>query len=272
LRKRHDKKLYSQKTVEDLTNYEKCLSLLQVAVLVGFISSAQSAAVTINWTSAQNITGDSDVSTTGSLLYAYNLGDTGVADTTVNGVTFTSGPLSASGNSVSFGQTTLNETPGYLYANNALGTLSGAFSSLSSSYKSLLGSGIYADNPVTMTLSLGGLTSGQDYQFQWWLNNSKRVDSNVSDGTLFRTTAGNNPYTVGLNANTTAVTGGLGQYAIATFTANSSTFNINFNGTDGSNVPMINAFQLRAVPEPSTYALFGLGALGLVIAYRRRAA
>ena len=27
-----------------------------------------------------------------------------------------------------------------------------------------------------------------------------------------------------------------------------------------------------AVPEPSTYALFGLGALGLVIAYRRRAA
>ena len=210
------------------------------------------------------------MSTTGSLLYAYNLGAAGVADTTVNGVTFTSGPWSAFGSSVSFGQTTLNETPGFLYAYNTLGTPSGAFSSLSSSYKSLLGSGIYADMGTTITLSLGGLTSGQQYQFQWWLNNSKRVDA--PNASLFFTTAGNNPYTVGLNANTTDSIGGLGQYAIGTFTANSSTFNINFNGTDGSNDPMINAFQLRAIPEPSTYVLLGLGALGLVVAHRRRVA
>jgi hypothetical protein len=248
-------------------------SFLTVAALIALNATTQAAAVTINWNSAQNITGDSDVSTTGSLLYAYNLGAAGVADTTVNGVTFTSGPLSAFGNSVSFGQTTLNETPGYLYAYNNLGTGSGAFTSLSSSYKSLLGSGIYADVPVTITLSLGGLTFGQQYQFQWWLNNSSKQEGGLTGNSLFLTTAGNNPYTVGLNGNTSSsIVGGLGQYAIGTFTANSSAFNINFNGTDGSNLPMINAFQLRAIPEPSTYALFGLGALGLLIVARRKRA
>ncbi len=248
--------------------------LLTVAALIALNATTQAAAVTINWSSAQNITGDSDVSTTGSLLYAYNLGAAGVADTTVNGVTFTNGPLSGSGSSVSFGQTTMNETPGYLLARNNLGyDVSGAFSSLSTSYKSLLGSGIYADIPLTITLSLGGLTFGQQYQFQWWLNNTSKQVGNYSGNSLFLTTAGNNPYTVGLNGNTSrSGQGGLGQYAIGTFTANSSTFNINFNGTDVVNLPMINAFQLRVVPEPSTYALFGLGALGLLIVARRKRA
>ena len=30
------------------------------------------------------------------------------------------------------------------------------------------------------------------------------------------------------------------------------------------------AFGIVAVPEPGTYALFGLGALALVVAYRRK--
>jgi hypothetical protein len=34
----------------------------------------------------------------------------------------------------------------------------------------------------------------------------------------------------------------------------------------------ITAGQITAVPEPSTYALFGLGALALVVAYRRKVA
>ena len=33
-----------------------------------------------------------------------------------------------------------------------------------------------------------------------------------------------------------------------------------------------NGFIASAVPEPSTYALFGLGALALVVAYRRKVA
>ena len=34
----------------------------------------------------------------------------------------------------------------------------------------------------------------------------------------------------------------------------------------------VDNIQVTAIPEPSTYALFGLGALALVIAYRRKVA
>ncbi|NBZ95851.1 MAG: PEP-CTERM sorting domain-containing protein [Proteobacteria bacterium] len=42
--------------------------------------------------------------------------------------------------------------------------------------------------------------------------------------------------------------------------------------SEGFSSPLGLTVTATAVPEPSTYALFGLGALGLVIAYRRRAA
>ena len=42
----------------------------------------------VTWGTATGITGDSDVSTNGTLIYAYNLGASGVTSTTVNGVTF----------------------------------------------------------------------------------------------------------------------------------------------------------------------------------------
>ena len=44
----------------------------------------------------------------------------------------------------------------------------------------------------------------------------------------------------------------------------------NVSGSELSDAP-VDGFTLQAVPEPSTYALFGLGALLLVIAYRRKA-
>jgi len=45
----------------------------------------------------------------------------------------------------------------------------------------------------------------------------------------------------------------------------------NFSGGAG-NTNQVSSEYINAVPEPSTYALFGLGALALVIAYRRRTA
>lgn len=58
-----------------------------------------------------------------------------------------------------------------------------------------------------------------------------------------------------------------------TFTANSTTATLRFDFSDlnYSRVALDNV-SVTAVPEPSTYAFFGLGALALVMAYRRRRA
>jgi hypothetical protein len=47
----------------------------------------------------------------------------------------------------------------------------------------------------------------------------------------------------------------------------------NIDGLNGITfTPVTDGADTAAVPEPSTYALFGLGALALVVAYRRKAA
>ena len=61
-----------------------CLSLALV-LLPQFGSAAL-----ITWGSATTISGDTDVSTSGTLVGAFNIGGTGVPSTTVNGVTFQS--------------------------------------------------------------------------------------------------------------------------------------------------------------------------------------
>src|SRR5262249_27015303 len=65
------------------------------------VTTATSHASTITWGSPQNISGDTDVDTTGSLVGAFNTGAAGVANTTINGVPFLG--LALSGNSVTSG-------------------------------------------------------------------------------------------------------------------------------------------------------------------------
>ena len=58
------------------------------------------------------------------------------------------------------------------------------------------------------------------------------------------------------------------------FTANTSTQNLTIEAAnDPSQVRFDNIAVIgNTVPEPSTYALFGLGALALIAAYRRKVA
>jgi hypothetical protein len=217
------------------------------AVRVGDTSSA----ALISWGAAQTISGDSDVSTTGSLVYAYNIGNSAVQATTVNGVTFAPFVFpdrSAFVTSSGTGSATFTEFGGALWGIATLGTGSTPYSNLSSDYRTLLDFGGGATPYDTITAALGGLTIGQQYQLQWWTSNAADIRSPGSYALVSTQASATNQVT--LDNNVTDAVGGLGQFVIGTFTADSTTQNVSFEGVGGD--PLINAFQVRAVPEPSS--------------------
>ena len=225
----------------------------------------------ITWGSATTVSGDSDVSTSGTLLYAYNVGASGVSSATVNTVTFASYVFpSDPAQTVTVGSVTFTESPGILWGSNSLGSASTPFSTLSSGYKTLLGSAGGADNPVTITATLGGLTVGNQYQLQIWTSNP----SNASVSNPYGTIIGDTTFTAGnsvtLDPNTTNASGGLGQYVIGTFTASGVTRTFTMNSS-GSNAPSLSAFQVRditPIPGPGGAAVVAL--FGTALARRRR--
>lgn len=246
--------------------------VLALSILAALPGTTASAAPIV-WGSAQNISGDSDVSTSGTLLYAYNFGLAGpgaVTATTVNGVEFL--PFQSSNElqqSIVVGNLRLVESPGFLFAYDSFGSANPPYSGLSVAYKALLSQAIYASEPGTITVTLGGLTDGQDYSVQWWTNDSSKTYQSL--------TTASGVTNVTLNPNTTASLGGLGQYVIGTFTASGTSLDFELTGSVGPdlfNFPMISGLQIRAVPEPSTciMALAGLACGGFSVWRRRKRA
>ena len=234
------------------------------------VAAATTHAATITWGPATNINpaggaaSDLDVDTTGTLVRALNLGTPSVAGTTVNGVNFEALGVATGVPSVAIGNFTLSTVAAGGLRGANFASAAAPFSGLSAPYQSLLRQPAFTSAPNgTMTLTMAGLTVGQSYQFQWWSDLS-----GAGSGTTIAS-AGNS---VSLNANPTIANGGLGQFAIGTFTADASgsqaiTFTPNAGGQ-----PILNGFQLRqaapVVPEPGT-ALFGV-ALCAVAGLRRR--
>lgn len=228
------------------------LSLL--AISFGIVSPAiAGAGFSVTWGAQKNITGDSDVSLIGNLVYAYKFVPTAIGDTTVNGVAFSEFVVPDNESSVDVGAVRISESVGFLKGSGFYDSSNNPFSNLSTGYQQLLRYAVTATAPSTITLQLGLLTIGHTYDFQWWSNNST-TDSGWNDTTATATNSvtliSNSGF---LNAPFSPVEGGLGQYAIGRFTATNTTHLINFNGT--SVFPLINAFQLRSVslvvPEPS---------------------
>ncbi|MFM9025053.1 MAG: PEP-CTERM sorting domain-containing protein [Planctomycetaceae bacterium] len=242
-----------------------------VALLLSSLAVPNAHAATIVWDSPQTISGDSDVITRGSLVYAYNFGPSNVTSSTVNGVPFSafafpSASGFSSGTSVTVGSVTFSEFPGDLIAWNTLGSGSAPYANLSPAYRGLLDSCGASGMPSTVTLLLGGLTNGQEYAFQWWASNAVLLPPFVA-------VAADATNAVTLDSNLTNAAGGLGQFVVGTFTADGVSQSIDFNAAGGGFGPMINAFQIRAVPEPSTYAmaLAGIACGGFSMWRRRRA-
>jgi hypothetical protein len=185
------------------------------------------------------------------------------SDPVVNGVTFSAFTVIPNTASTTVGNFTLSTATPNLGGLNFVGSALPPFSNLSADYQTLLRSvagNSFPGNPVT--LSIGGLTVGQTYAFQWWVNGS-----NLGHSDIMRATAGNS---VDLDVNVGNIAGGTGQFAIGTFIADNASQDIVFESAIGD-VAVLNAFQLRqlsaqppvsAIPEPGS-ALVGMLALGL---------
>ena len=232
-----------------------------IAAVAALALAATTHAATITWSPPTNISGDADVITTGALVAARNFSQTQVSPT-VNGVFFDIYPVPNGANAIvgitgvaNFGFSNLESS------DTAYGSNTAPYNSLSTSYQTLLSSGAGSSSGASLTLTLLSLTNGTPYLFQWWTNDSGLAYGGVNSTTATATNA------VTLDENTTDALGGMGQWASGTFTASGTTQVITLSGTR----PEINAFQLRAVPEPGPGLLVMTGVLGLAASRRSRA-
>jgi len=247
--------------------------LILTAVLILVLFAPILSAATVTWGSSTTISGDTDVANFGTLSYAYyfaNVYNPPAADAeVVNGVSFQKvtmanpysvvspfsiggGNLTASGSSgiVSMADSNSNSSP---------------YASLSASYQNILGGQLYDNNNCTLSLTLNNLTSGQSYMVQFWCNESRAIYG--VETRTGRITAGGQY--VDITYNTTQTEGGVGQWVAATFTADASSETFAFTGVSGDqNIPMLNAVQVRSVPEPSVCVLLGLAFLFVIIRQR----
>ena len=244
--------------------------ILPPTIILALLPAVRSDAASILWDTPTLISADADVSTAGSLLYAYTFGNSSVPSAAVNGVTFASFAASSGLSTVTVGSVTLalTVTGGGVTlesSNTALGSATAPFSNLTAAYKGLLQSGASnSSNATNLTLTLGGLTNGNSYQVQFWANESATYAHNVSTDAKTVLTAGN---AATLDLDSTNVVGGAGQWVTGTFTANASTEVLTVDATPAGR-PILNGFQVRTVPEPATAGLLGLGAV--LLAGRRR--
>jgi hypothetical protein len=237
-----------------------------IAALGLLPGTERAEAAPITWQTPQAITGlPTDVITQGTLFGAYQL-----VNSEYNPV---AAPIASLVNGVNFYAVRPNTTYSHLTTSGMTGGYNqfflntGAYAAVQDpGYRILLAYGNYTNNgslstPMQMTLS--NLTPNTTYLIQIWANDSR--GGGITRTETFESLGGSvsDPLTYRQPTD-----GGLGQYIVGTFTTGAAeTTQAIFSTTP---LGQVNALQLRAIPEPSTYVMFGLGVGFLLWAKRRR--
>lgn len=212
-----------------------------LAALTAITIAGTASAANIIWQSPQAIAASTDVSTQGTLVQARSQGPT----VTVNGVSFS--PAAGNYTSTGFNAGHNDYLPmSFIGANDTEGQ----------NYATLLDTAHYMSPNGAASFTFSNLTIGQNYLLQFWVADYR----NSPEDRQLTLTAGN---TSGVlhHLNNTGIQG---SFVIGTFTADALSQTVNVSDT---HEPQINAVQLRAIPEPSSALLGGLGLLAL---FRRR--
>jgi PEP-CTERM motif len=241
-------------------------TVILYASIVSVLTAVANAQPNITWQTPLTISGASDVSTSGTVVGTWAPGDdTYNPDSSpVNGVTFNafgSGPFAS-----------FISTPG---ANNHYDSYNSP-GTADSNYNNLLRAAVYNDGSfasgASMSLSWGGMTSGDTYLLEFWVNDARNSTTAERSETL---TGGSN--TSAALAYGTGDGTGPGQFIIGTFVADSTgqeTLTMNaFGGADIGPSAQINLLQLRditPVPEPSTLAFLATGTGAMLFGFRRK--
>jgi hypothetical protein len=239
---------------------------LSVALTVVVTGSGLASAATIAWSTPTTISGPSDVSNVGGLVDSIMFSSNNAnASTTVNGVTFARA-TNPSGNTETSAAELITTTQDADQYSNAAPTGNGNYDKLLSRESYTIPGNVY-------DIKLSGLTIGQYYSVQAWVDDSFAT-SNPGQNDLYL--YGGDTQVSMVRVLTDGVLVPNGDYIIGHFTADATTETLAWGGNPNTTDPTfeygtIDALQVRAVPEPSSLiALGGLGAVGLLWAARRR--
>jgi len=210
----------------------------------------------ITWGPPVNIgsAGASDVSTVGTLNYAYDWGN---SSPTINGVAFTEVASDAGNANV----TISGIAGGVDHTGEGTGAAGSPYYALSTSvttYVPLIQGTAYGGTGAG-TITLNGLTSGHNYLVQVWFNDSRGGGESGRNETL-SSLSGNSvtlAHYVGGNLNQASSAGGLGQYSIGKFTATgtSQAFTVTPGGVNPGS--QFNSIQVRDITSAVSGASSG---------------